>query len=305
MVHPEDLPEFEENFRLLTGAEIPSWNQNCRMRDANGRWISVQIDAQPLRRTSDDRVATVAGVMRDTTQETEAVKTRISAIETEAQLRTLRSQINPHFLFNALNSVRAMIGRQDSKAKSMITSLGSLLREVLAGKDAKLQSVEKELEIVRDYLEVEAIRFGERIRYHIDCPSELMPQRIPGMLVLTLVENAVKHGISKLEKGGRIDVKIARSPDLRSLIVFVINDGNLHQPSNESSVYGGQGLRNVRERIQLSTDGRGSFELHEIPGPRVEAIALLPIDERYLPITGRERRTSQRIGIPTQHSRGE
>lgn len=283
LIHPDDLPEFRENFQLLASSHIPRWSQNCRMRDASGLWISVQIDAQPLRRTSDDRVSAVAGVMRDTTHEAEAVKTRISAIETEAQLRALRSQINPHFLFNALNSVRALIGRQDSKAKSMITSLGSLLREVLAGRDSKLQSVGKEIEIVRDYLEVETIRFGERIRYHIECSPELLNQRIPGMLVLTLVENAVKHGISKLEKGGAIEILIAKSPDQRSLLVFVVNDGVLGDENASHSTYGGQGLRNVRERIQLSTDGRGSFELHEIPGPRVEAIALLPIDQRYLP----------------------
>lgn len=284
LVHPEDLPEFEENFRQLTSSEISHWSQTCRMRDAEGRWVYVQLDARPLRRTADDQVASVAGVMRDTTHEREAVQHRIAAIETEAQLRTLRTQINPHFLFNALNSVRALIGRQDIKAKSMITSLGSLLREVLAGRDAKLQSVEKELEIVRDYLEVEAIRFGERIRYNIDCPPELVGQRIPGMLILTLVENSVKHGISHLQKGGEIDILVSRSPDRSSLLVFVINDGPLivHDSGETAPAYGGLGLENVRERILLSTDGRGSFEIHEIPGPRVEAIALLPIDERFL-----------------------
>jgi len=282
LVHPEDLPAFQENFRRLASSEIPQWSQNCRMRDATGRWVWVQLDAKPVRRTADDEVASVAGVMRDTTSEREAVQNRISAIETEAQLRTLRSQINPHFLFNALNSVRALIGRQDSKAKSMITSLGSLLREVLAGKDSKLQSVEKEIEIVKDYLEVEAIRFGDRLRYKIDCPPDLHSQRLPGMLILTLVENAVKHGISKLATGGGIEIIIARAPDLGSLVVFVVNDGSLMEGGNIRSAYGGQGLENTRERILLSTEGRGSFELHEIPGPRVEAIVLLPFDERYI-----------------------
>jgi len=283
LVHPDDLAEFEGNFRLLTSSEIAHWSQSCRMRDAEGRWVYVQLDAKPLRRTADDQVASVAGVMRDTTHEREAVQHRIAAIETEAQLRTLRTQINPHFLFNSLNSVRALIGRQDSKAKSMITSLGSLLREVLAGRNAKLQSVEKELEIVRDYLEVETIRFGDRIRYRIECPPELLGQRIPGMLILTLVENSVKHGISKLEKGGEIDIFISRSPDKSSLLVFIVNDGPLVQETPETApAYGGLGLENVRERILLATDGRGGFEIHEIPGPRVEAIALLPLDERFI-----------------------
>jgi integral membrane sensor domain MASE1/two-component sensor histidine kinase len=283
IIHPDDAAAFRDNFRQLTSSALSHWSQSCRMRDAEGNWVSVQIDARPMRRTADDAVASVAGVMRDTTHEMESVRNRITAIETEAQLRTLRSQINPHFLFNALNSIRALIGRQDVKAKSMITSLGSLLREVLAGRDAKLLSIEKELEIVRDYLEVEAIRFGDRIRYRIDCPAELLPQRIPGMLILTLVENSVKHGISKLEKGGAIDIMIGLTPDETSVIVFVVNDGQLKPQTSGANGYGGQGLENVRERITLSTDGRGSFEIHEIPGPRVEVIALLPFDRRYLP----------------------
>ena len=281
LVHPDDLPGFEENFRRLAASLIPQWSQIIRMRDATGRWLWIQLDAKPVRRTADDEIAAVAGVMRDITGEREAVANRISAIETEAQLRTLRSQINPHFLFNALNSVRALIGRQDTKAKSMITSLGSLLREVLAGRDAKLQSVEKELDIVRDYLEVEAIRFGDRLRYRIECPPDLLSQRVPGMLVLTLVENAVKHGVSKLEKGGSIEVIIANAPDSGALVVFVVNDGSLALAENANQTYSGQGLINTRERILLATGGRGSFEIHEIPGPRVEAIVLLPFDERY------------------------
>lgn len=291
MVHPDDADAFRDNFRMLASSELSHWSQSCRMRNADGNWVSVQIDARPLLRTADDAVASVAGVMRDTTHETESVRNRITAIETEAQLRTLRSQINPHFLFNALNSIRALIGRQDVQAKSMITSLGSLLREVLAGRDTKLLSIEKELEIVRDYLEVEAIRFGERIRYRIECPPALLPQRIPGMLILTLVENSVKHGISKLEKGGAIDVLIGLTPDETSVVVFVVNDGPLKPQTSGAAGYGGQGLENVRERITLSTDGRGSFEIHEIPGPRVEVIALLPFDRRYLPAG---------VGVPSE-----
>ena len=281
IVHPDDLSEFEENFLRLASSATPQWSQIFRMKDAKGRWIWIQLDAKPMRRTADDEIAAVAGVMRDITSERQAVQNRISAIETEAQLRTLRSQINPHFLFNALNSVRALIGRHDQKAKAMITSLGSLLREVLAGRDTKLQSVEKEIEIVRDYLEVEAIRFGDRMRYKIECHPDLLSQRVPGMLILTLVENAVKHGISKLEKGGGIEVVIAHAPDSDALLVFVVNDGGLSPEDSGRSAYSGQGLVNTRERILLATEGRGSFEIHEITGPRVEAIVLLPFDERY------------------------
>ena len=101
------------------------------------------------------------------------------------------------------------------------------------------------------------------------------------MLVLTLVENAVKHGISKLPKGGGIEILIAHAPDVGALVVFVVNDGSLLIEDDENKTYSGQGLVNTRERILLSTGGRGSFEIHEIPGPRVESIVLLPFDERY------------------------
>jgi len=299
LVHPEDISEFEKNFQLLASSEIPHWSQIIRMKDAGGRWLWIQLDAKPVRRTADDEIAAVAGVMRDITSERQAVQSRISAIETEAQLRTLRSQINPHFLFNALNSVRALIGRQDAKAKSMITSLGSLLREVLAGRDAKLQSVEKEIEIVRDYLEIEAIRFGERLSYKIECPPDLLSQRVPGMLILTLVENAVKHGVSKLEKGGGIEIIIAHAPDSDALVVFVVNDGGLLV--EDRSAYSGQGLVNTRERILLATGGRGSFEIHEIPGPRVEAIVLLPFDERYRPTNNVRRADPEAMPEPGEH----
>jgi LytS/YehU family sensor histidine kinase len=101
------------------------------------------------------------------------------------------------------------------------------------------------------------------------------------MLVLTLVENAVKHGVSKLEKGGGIEVVVAHAPNSGALVVFVVNDGSLTIGENDSKAYSGQGLINTRERILLATEGRGSFEIHEIPGPRVEAIVLLPFDERF------------------------
>jgi len=83
LVHPDDLSEFEENFQRLAASEIPQWSQIIRMRDAEGRWLWIQLDAKPVRRTADDEIAAVAGVMRDITGEREAVANRISAIETE------------------------------------------------------------------------------------------------------------------------------------------------------------------------------------------------------------------------------
>ena len=288
LVHPDDLEEFKDNFRRLSSSEFSQWSQRCRMREAGGRWIHVEIDAMPLRRDADDSIVSIAGALRDITAELEAERHRISAIETEAQLRTLRAQINPHFLFNALSSIRALIGRQDAQAKTMITSLGGVLREVLAGRDTKLLPLEKEIEIVRNYLDVEAIRFGERLRYTIECPPDLLSQRIPGMVVLTLVENAVKHGVAKLEKGGSIEVRVARSPHGQLLVVGVTNDGPLERDSRSGESIGGQGLANVRERIELLAGENGRFVIRELPGPRVEAVITVPLDVRAVPVAKRD-----------------
>lgn len=273
LVHPDDRPDFEESFRKLESLANTHWSQTCRMQDVQGHWRWVQLEAKPLSYTADDVLAVVAGVMRDVTEEKEAIQTRIAAIETEAELSRLRSQLNPHFLFNALNSVRALIGRQDALARTMISSLGTLLRELLSIRDNKLQSLEKEAGIVRNYLEIEAIRFGSRLRYTINYAPELATRHLPGMLVLTLVENAVKHGICKLESGGALEVSFKLSNDNKTLVVVVVNDGPLGPPSS------GIGIANTRMRIALATSGRGSLEIREIPGPRVEAVATLPLDD--------------------------
>jgi len=276
LVHPADLEGFDKTFGAL--AELPDsrWDHTYRLRDANGRWIWVESHAQPIRRTADDELAMVAGVTRDITEERDALQSRISAIEIDAELRTLRSQLNPHFLFNALNSVRALIGRQDDRARTMITSLGNLLRELLINRDGKLQIVARELQMVRDYLEVETIRFGERLRFEIHCEPGVASQRLPGMLVLTMVENAVKHGISRFDAGGQIVISITHDLEANALAISVINDGSL------ASGTGGFGLANCRRRIALVSEGKGSLEMREIDGPRVEARATLPWDERRL-----------------------
>ena len=277
-VHPDDIEGFLESFHQLKFAEGEQWSHTYRMRDAAGDWLWVQSQARTLRRTADNGVAVLAGVTRDISEERRAVQTKIAAIESEAELKTLRSQLNPHFLFNALNSVRALIGRHDERARAMITSLSKLLRDLLSTRDDRVQSVSKEIEIVKAYLEIEGIRFGERLKYKIECDPEVCSRRLPGMILLTLVENAVKHGISQIEAGGSIEVRVVRDPEDDSLRASVTNDGALGGPS------GGFGLTNTRRRIALVAGGQGTLDIAEIPGPRVEAVAIFPSDARRLPV---------------------
>lgn len=275
-VHPDDVGPLQESFQELKSDGATHWSHTYRMRSAAGEWLWVQAHARPLRRTADDEIAVLAGVTRDISEERRAVQTKIAAIENEAELKTLRSQLNPHFLFNALNSVRALIGRHDERARTMITSLSNLLRDLLSARDDRVQSVSKEIEIVKAYLEIESIRFGYRLKYTIECDPDVYSRRLPGMLLLTLVENAVKHGISQLEAGGEIEVRVTRDPD-DSLRASVTNDGVLGGPS------GGFGLVNTRRRISLVAGGQGALHISEVPGPRVVAVAIFPSDSRRLP----------------------
>lgn len=273
-VHPHDRDAFETSFDELRETGAGRWSHVYRIRDAKDRWIWVHSHACPVRRDADDVLVSVAGVTRDITQERATMQTKIHSIETEAELKSLRSQLNPHFLFNALNSVRALIGRQDAKARDMIVSLSNLLRELLSNRDGRLQTVSREMEMVRDYLGIEAIRFGERLKQEIRCESGLGGQLIPSMIILTLVENAVKHGISKIESGGTIEVDIRRSAEPGLMELAVMNDGSLGPES------GGFGLVNTRRRLALIAGESGRLVVRQIPGPRVEAIAILPLDER-------------------------
>ncbi len=270
LVHPDDLPGFESSFAEVLAGRAELWTHSYRMRSADGRWIWVQSRAQMLQKTADDDVSVVAGVTRDITEERQAVQARIVAIQNEAELKTLRSQLNPHFLFNSLNSIRALIGRCDEKARTMTTSLSNLLRDLLSLRGDITHPLHKELDIVQTYLGIESIRYGERLAYEIDADPAAGSLLIPGMMIQTLVENAVKHGVSKRDGGGRVSVRVRLTPPDGALQISVLNDGELGGPS------GGFGVENTKRRIALATGGRGTLSLIGLPGPKVEATVVIP-----------------------------
>jgi len=146
-------------------------------------------------------------------REREVREERARKLAAEAQLSSLESRLHPHFLFNTLNSVSALIQEDPERAEEMVGRLAALLRCSL---DANLQSMvplEHELKIVRDYLEIEKARFGDRLRYAIHAPSELLHSEVPLLAVQTLVENSVKHAIAPHREGGAIFVRITAAAD--------------------------------------------------------------------------------------------
>ncbi len=163
-----------------------------------------------------------------------------------AELRLLKSQLNPHFLFNCLNSVRALIADDPAGAQKAVTQLARILRYTLTAGQEEVVTLERELATVADYLELESLRHGERLRIERAIASEAHGMHIPVMLLQTVVENAIKHGIAELPQGGTL--RISAAVHERALVIEVENtrpDAPRRPPAQ------GVGLRNAAERLRL------------------------------------------------------
>jgi len=179
----------------------------------------------------------------------------------EIRLNHLKSQLNPHFIFNALNSVRALVDEDPIKAKSAITRISNMLRFSLMMDKKQTIEFGEELNIVKDYLELESIRFEERLNISYIIEDESFSYRIPPMMLQTIVENAIKHGISNLVKGGIIEIKCREGLN-DDLYIQVKNSGKLDQtPSLKSKGYEGNGLSNTVQRLKLIYGGQASFRI--------------------------------------------
>ncbi len=178
-----------------------------------------------------------------------------------AELRVLKSQLNPHFLFNSLNSVRALIADDPARAQDAVTQLARTLRYTLTAGREELVTLARELEIVEDYLALEALRFGERLRIERDFAHDALAVRVPVMLLQTVVENAIKHGIAELPaggdlrivarlRGGTLEIDVANTRPLKTANVFRSDgDGD------------GVGLENAAERLRLLFGAQAKLHL--------------------------------------------
>jgi hypothetical protein len=189
-----------------------------------------------------------------------------------AELRLLRSQLNPHFLFNALNGLRSLIADEPARAREAVTQLARLLRHSLAAGDEDLVSLDREVEMVDAYLALEALRLADRLRVERDIDPAARAERVPAMLLQTLVENAIKHGIAALKEGGTLHM-VARLQE-GELLIRVINP---RPPDVEAANTAGVGLKNSTQRLRLLFGDRASLRLDlEVPG-LATAEARLPV----------------------------
>lgn len=187
-----------------------------------------------------------------------------------AELRLLKSQLNPHFLFNALNTVRSLIADNPARAQQAVTRLATTLRYTLSSRQEELVTLSQELAIVTDYLELESMRFEDRLQIETHVPDAAAGVYIPVMLLQTLVENAVKHGIAELPAGGLLRLSAALQDGM--LIVEVENP---RPPATLRAAHESVGLRNAHDRLRLLFGARASLEL-DLSKPTV-AIARLRI----------------------------
>jgi two-component system LytT family sensor kinase len=185
-----------------------------------------------------------------------------------AQLDLLRAQVNPHFLFNCLNSLRALIVENPERASSMVTSLSDLLRYSLQSDRTHTVSLAEELDIVDEYVSLERVRFEERLRFERALDPSALGVRVPPTLVQTLVENAVKHGIADLPDGGV--VRMSAGTRGGRVTISVTNTGTMRAPHNDS----GHGLRNTIERLRLLYGDAASFTLTDVSGQTVATVTL-------------------------------
>ena len=202
-------------------------------------------------------------------QETD--KLRLQNTVKELELRRIKSQINPHFIFNSLNSIRALVDEDPDRAREAVTALGNILRISLQSGQRETVQLQRELGIVRDYLALQHIRFEDRLKveYVIDPATLNLP--VPVMMLQTLVENAVKHGIGRRVNGGLVRILSRMRGDRFELVVQ--NTGHLNRTGRHS----GFGCSSTMERLSILYGNDASFSIEEKSEGLVEALVVMPV----------------------------
>ena len=188
----------------------------------------------------------------------------------EFELNKLKSQLNPHFVFNALNGIRGLVDEDPVKAKSAITMLSNILRNSLLSDRARTIPLSEELKTVNDYLNLEKIRFEERLRFSLFIDPQTLSIQVPPMMIQTLVENAVKHGLSKRVDGG--EISITSKLDKSFAEIRIDNTGILNGTDS-----GGFGIVNTLHRLELIFNKPDLFSIVQTENETVSAIIKIPL----------------------------
>ncbi len=196
---------------------------------------------------------------------------KLETMVKELELKTIKSHINPHFIFNSLNSIRALVDENPKRARQAITELSNILRSSMHAEKSETVTLEKELDIVKDYLALEHMRFEERLKVEMQIDEDTLQHPVPPMMLQTLVENAIKHGIGKQVSGGVVRVISRFRGDHLELLVQ--NTGQLSSIINGD----GFGIKSTEDRLNLMYQGKAHFEIRNTGDNMVESKVVMPV----------------------------
>ena len=207
----------------------------------------------------------------DKSQKQQLDTLKLESLVKELELKTIKAHINPHFIFNSLNSIRALIDENPGRARNAITELSNILRSSMQTEKVEAVTFEKELSIVKDYLALENMRFEDRLHVEYEIDMDTLDQPVPPMMLQTLVENAIKHGISKQVSGGKVKIISDFKGDYHELAVQ--NTGQLNGFMNGE----GFGLSSTLNRLGLLYGDKAKFDIKQVTPELVEARLMLPL----------------------------
>jgi hypothetical protein len=196
---------------------------------------------------------------------------KLEALVKSLELKTIKSHINPHFIFNAMNSIRALIDEDPSRAREAVTALSNILRSSMTSDQHETITLERELNIVRDYLALELIRFEDRLNVIYSIDEDALDHQVPPMMLQTLVENAIKHGIGKTMHKGEISIHANETNG--QFVLSVINTGVL----NIQQGHEGFGLQSTSNRLNLIFGASASFTIEQLNHEMVVAKVIIPL----------------------------
>ena len=208
-------------------------------------------------------------------RERERAAEQLAAGLTEARLQALKMQLQPHFLFNTLNAISALIPAEAKPARRMVARLGDLLRIALEHEETQEVTLREEFAFLQPYLEIEQARLEDRLTVVMEIAPETLDARVPHLILQPLVENAIRHGIAPRIEPGRVEISATRGADDRFLHLGVRDDGPGVDRDNQARTRKGVGLANIRSRLEQLYDGEHRFELENHPeGGAVVRISL-------------------------------
>ena len=280
-------PILPENWGLLVEpgqlSHLP-WNQLSEGMET-GRYLSGQIsisNGQPeavfevtgliVKTDAKGLPTSLLGTIRDVTAERRAASDRLKIAQKEMEVRSIRSQLNSHFLFNSLNVIKSLIGEDAAKCREAVVSLSELLRSTFRMTRSTVIPLSEEIKVIRSYLDLQAIRYGDHLSLSVTIAPDVDQLMVPPMLFHQLVENAFKHGVDAIEEKCFLAIRAKRDGNSGLLTLSVSNTGRLSQSSPE-----GLGLRSIWEQLAALYGTAASFAITQEPHELVLAVIRIPI----------------------------